>query len=107
MPLTLRDYDESTGPDELGELWVLTKDQQRLRLVVQTHPDGWSLCLCRDGVVLRRDQVRRRARLILMAARWRTNAEQAGWTLLRAEEILGRLEPERAARRRFRPAGLQ
>lgn len=94
MPLTLAEYDEATGPDELGELWALTKDGQRLRLVVQTHPEGWSLCLCRDGEVLRRDHIRRRARVILVASRWRANAEQAGWSLVRAEEIHGRFERE-------------
>lgn len=104
MPLALTDYDDSTGPAELGELWTLRKDTQRLRLVVHTHPDGWSLCLCRDGVVLRRDQIRRRARVILVAARWRANAEQAGWSVVRLEEIHGRVdrESDQSGRRRTR-----
>ena len=103
MPLTLSDYDASTGPAELGELWALAKDGQRLRLVVQTHPEGWSLCLCRDGLVLRRDQVRRRARLIFVAQRWRANAEQAGWSLVRVEEIQGWLDRESGGHPRRRP----
>jgi hypothetical protein len=102
MPLFLTDYDDSTGPAELGELWALTKDSQRLRLIVQTHPEGWSLCLCRNGDVLRRDHVRRRARVILLAARWRANAEQAGWCLLRADEVHGRTDSDGPGRRRIR-----
>jgi hypothetical protein len=101
MPLFLTDYDDSTGPAELGELWALTKDSQRLRLIVQTHPEGWSLCLCRDGDLLRRDQVRRRARVILLDARWRANAEQSGWCLLRADEVHGRTESDTPRRRPF------
>lgn len=100
MPLTLTEYDDTTGPAELGELWALTKDGQRLRLIVQTHPEGWSLCLCRDGIVLRRDRIRRRSRVVLVAARWRANAQQAGWALLRMEEVHGRGDD--SARRRQR-----
>ena len=109
MPLTLAEYDDATGPAELGELWALAKDGQRLRLVVRTHPAGWSLFLCRDGVVLRRDHIRRRARLILVASRWRTNAEQAGWALLRMDEVQGRVDrdADNSARRRRRGPRLQ
>lgn len=109
MPLTLTEYDHATGAEELGELWALTKDGQRLRLVVQTHPDGWTLCLCRDGVVLRRDQIRRRARLMFVSARWRANAQQAGWSLVRMEEVHGRFDrdADRPGRRRLQVPGPQ
>ena len=87
MPWTLTEYNETLGPVDLGELWALVKDGQGLRLVARTHPEGWELGLCRDGDVLRRDVVRRKARLALLTTRWLANAEKAGWALLRSEVV--------------------
>jgi hypothetical protein len=103
MPITLTEFDAALGPTELGELWALGKDGKRLRLIVQTQPKGWLLCLCQDGEALRRDHIRRRARVILIASRWRTNAEQAGWDVLRVEEIDAKPGDDLPRRRRRTP----
>ena len=104
MPLRLNRYDLAEGATDLGEIWALAKDGQGLRLVVRTHPKGWQLCLCRDGEIMRRDEVRHKARVTLLAARWLANAEKAGWTRLRTETIADLLDTEgdRPLRRRTR-----
>jgi hypothetical protein len=104
MPLRLTQYDVAEGGVDLGELWALANDGHGLRLVVRTHPKGWQLCLCRDGEVMRLDQVRHKARVVFLAARWLANAEKAGWTRLREDTIADPLEAERdrPSRRRTR-----
>ncbi len=106
MPFRLTQYDVAEGAVDLGELWALANDGHGLRLVVRTHPKGWQLCLCRDGEVLRLDNVRHKARVALLAARWLGNAEKAGWTRLRVDSIADPLDAERdrPARRRLRSA---
>lgn len=105
MPLRLTQYDVAEGAVDLGELWALAHDGHGLRLVVRTHPKGWQLCLCRDGEVLRLDNVRQKARVAFLAARWLANAEKAGWTRLRAETIADALDArrDRQSRRRTPP----
>ncbi len=95
MPIRLIQYDVAEGAAELGELWALANDGHGLRLFVRTHPNGWQLCLCRDGEVLRLDHVRHKARVVLLAARWLANAEKAGWARLRADTIADPLDAER------------
>lgn len=102
MPLILSKYDESVGFVDLGEVWALAKEGQLLRVVVRTHPEGWQLCLCRDGQLVRKDVCRQKYRVRFLAARWRANALKAGWTHLRMEIIESFSPAEEPSRRQAR-----
>lgn len=102
MPLILTEYDATLGAIDLGEVWALGRDDQRLRVVVCTHPEGWQLCLCRDGQVMRKDICRRKDRVRFLTTRWQANALKAGWTLIRSESLEVVDEAEEPLRRRRR-----
>lgn len=105
VPLILTKYDATQGSVDLGEVWALAKDGQGLRVAVRTHPEGWQLCLCRDGQVMCKDICRRKDRVRFLAARWQANAVKAGWTLVRSEllEVISDERPPRRPSRTPRP----
>ena len=68
-------------PEELAELWTLTKREHRARCVIVTHPLGWELRLTVNGELLRGQVHRDQLALLTDSDQWRTALQQKDWRL--------------------------
>jgi len=76
----LQRYDHYSGPQRLGDLWILHRGALALRCALATHPLGWQLRLT-AGSSFSRSQVCKSEREVSdVSAAWQAEANAKGWT---------------------------
>lgn len=77
----LTSYDPTHGAQDLGKLWTLTKEDNRLVCSLWTHLMGWELGAVLGGDHARFQVCKTQGDVVTTVAAWKTAALAAGWTL--------------------------
>ena len=77
---TLQRYDFYRGPQSLGELWTMRRDELTLRCALATHRLGWELRLTAGSSFARSQVCKSQQEVFETSDAWKTEAVAKGWT---------------------------
>jgi hypothetical protein len=75
----LQRYESTLGPQQLGEMFTLTREGVTLRCALATHHLGWTLRLIGGSNFFRSQVCRTQDEVFDVAEAWKAEARAQGW----------------------------